>query len=110
MSASKRRSEEKKKKLQRHCKEMQNCYKLFLVNYQFSSFCMFFFYITAKRNTFLSYDYGLSDHIHVTGFYFGNLRLKINSFTDIFQRLCVHFQKNSTVFPTIAKYLFSECL
>ena len=88
---------------------MKNYYKLFWVNYQFSSFCIFFTLPLKETRSFF-YDYGFSDDIHVTGFYFGNLRLKINSFTFIFEMLCIHFQKHSMVFSKIAKYLFSEYL
>ena len=62
-------------------------FKLFLVNYQFSSFCIFFT-LPLKETCSFSYEYGFSDDIYVTGFYFGNLRLKINSFTNIF---CAQF-------------------
>ena len=46
---------------------MQNCYKLFLINYQFSSFCIYF-NLPLKETRSFSYDYGFSDDIHVTGF------------------------------------------
>ena len=72
MLHNKHRSEEKKKKLLDSAKQMQSCYKLSLVNYQFSSFCIFFILPIQKTLSF-SYDYGFGDYLYVTGFYFGNI-------------------------------------
>ena len=50
----------RKRKVIGQCKEIQNCYKLFLVNYQFSSFCIFFTLLLKETHS-SSYDYGFSD-------------------------------------------------